>query len=208
MAAAIPWIGLAVSAAGTAASAYSSSKANSAMQAAQKGVQGIADTQLGMTKQAFGSGLPMLNQAGSYWSTLLGGNRTAMSAATAGPRAAITDQYRGAELGLKRAGVTGGVRDQSLAELSRDRAAKVAGLTTGVQPAAAQGLSGIGANLLGVSQGFGSNAGGLYGSLMQNTTQNAMYQSGQAASAGSSFGSLLFDLLKSYKPKSTDQPMM
>lgn len=197
MAAAIPWIALSVSAAGTGASAYNQYKANKTAKAAQQSVSDTAAGQLGLQRELFASGAPMLNQAGSYWTTLLRGSRGAMSQATAGPRSAINDQYRGAATNLERSGVRGGVKDVSLAELSRDRAGKVAALTSGVQPAAAQNLSEIGGKFLGVGSQAGSTGAGLYSSLMGSTQQAAQYAGQNAGQAGSAFGSLLFDLLKS-----------
>ena len=151
---------------------------------------------------AFGQGLGNLGQAGNYWQTLLGGNRAAMAQATAGPRGAITDQYRGAERGLERSGVRGGVRDLAMAELSRDRAGKIAGLTTGVQPGAAQQLAGIGGDIgqLGLGMaGLGAQATGGAGSLWSHLLgagAGNRYQANEAGQAAAApWGSIFFDLL-------------
>ncbi len=196
MPAAIPWVAMAISAAGTAYSAYQQKKAGDTAKAAQQGAQGVANQQLDLQRQMFGAGAPMLNRAGSYWGTLLGGSRNAMNQAVAGPRQSILDQYRGAEKGLARSGIRGGVKDVATAELARDRAGKVASLTSGVQPAAASNLADIGGRFLGVGPGLGSTGASLYSSLMGNTQNAAQFAAGQAGQAGSSFGSLLFDLIK------------
>jgi hypothetical protein len=153
-------------------------------------------------QQTLGQGTGMLGSAGNYWQTLLGGNRAAMSQATAGPRAALTDQYRGAERGLERSGLRGGVRDLASAELSRDRAGKIAGLTTGVQPFAAQQLAGVGSELgsLGTSQaGLGVGAAGaggqLWSRLLGEGFDNRRYGRAEGEHASTSIGSLIFDIL-------------
>ena len=116
------------------------------------------------------AGMPATQSALSYYAKLLQGSRGAMSQATAGANRQITDVYRGAEKSLERQGVRGGVRETALAELSRDRAASIAGLTTGVQGDAANQLASIGGGLInsgmqgisGAASQFG-NAAGAYG---------------------------------------------
>src|SRR5262245_29406416 len=118
-----------------------------------------ANTAMQQGKDLTNMGMPWLNQAGGYYSTLLRGNRAAMSQATAAPRAALTDTYRGAERSLERSGVQGAARDLAQGQLARDRASKIAGLTTGVQPYAADSLAKLGSETTG--QGLqGAYAGG------------------------------------------------
>ncbi len=141
------------------------------------------------------AGMPGAQQAGSYYSTLLGGNRAAMAQATAGPRGAITDEYRGATRNLEHSGIQGAGRDLATAELNRDKVGKIAGLTTGVQPQAAAGLADLSTNL--VSQGGNrlSAAGGLWGGLLGNRT-NARYDAeGTHQATSAAFGRTLFDIL-------------
>lgn len=178
-------------------------------QQALTGAQTGANALTGMGRSLFGGGQDtlgrgtgFLGQAGNYWQTLLGGSRAAMAQATAGPRAAITDQYRGAERGLERSGLRGGVRDLASAELSRDRAGKVAGLTTGVQPMAAQGLSSVGGELgsLGLSQigqGLGATEAGsnIWQRLLQGGFENRKYGRAEGEKAGKGIGGLIFDIL-------------
>ncbi len=140
-------------------------------------------------------GQPYSKQAGDYYSTLLGGNRAAMSQATAAPRAAITDIYRGAEHGLERSGVRGAARDVATADLGRDRASRIAGLTTGVQPAAAGALAHMGSNL--TSQGMSglTGAGSIWQNLLGAGFQNRAYGRHEGEKAGTGIGSLIFDIL-------------
>lgn len=153
-------------------------------------------------RQTLGQGTEMLGTAGNYWDTLLRGSRAAMSQATAGPRAALTEQYRGAERGLERSGLRGAVKDLASANLSRDRAGQIAGLTTGVQPMAAQGLAGIGGELggLGLSQlgqGLGATEAGanIWQRLLGAGFENRKYGRAEGAIASKNIGSLIFDIL-------------
>lgn len=188
---AIPIIALGVSAASAGATAYQQHKAGQLQKQAYEQQAAFGKKQEGLMDL----GTPMLSAAGGYYQKLLTGNRNLAAQATAGPRAAITDQYRGAERGITHAGIRGGVREQALAELSRDRASKIASLTTGVQPMAAEGVGRIGSAFL----GEGVGAGSVYGNLLKSSTDRYNTASEDASKAGGAMGSLLFDLLKYYK---------
>lgn len=147
------------------------------------------------------TGLPAAQKSLSYYATLLGGNRAAMAQATAAPRGALTDVYRGATRNLEHSGIQGASRDLATSELNRDRTAKIAGLTTGVQPAAAGALADLGTNL--VSQGgqrLGA-AGSLYSMLLGQGAQNRQYARGEGEKMGTSIGSLMFDILSLFGKK-------
>src|SRR5262245_4626239 len=111
------------------------------------GAQNMAGAQGKAGQAMLGQAQPWLGQTGNYYSTLLKGNRAAMSQAVAAPTAQLTDLYRGAEKGLVRSGVQGAQRETAAAELNRDRASKIAGLVTGVQPWAAGQLGQLGTNV-------------------------------------------------------------
>lgn len=149
------------------------------------------------------SGLNTLQQPTNYWSKLLGGNRASMAQATAGARGGVTDIYRGAERGLERSGVRGAARDVQKGELNRQRAGQIAGLTTGVQPAAAENLANIGAgtaSLGGQISGQGGSMMGAGGNIFQNLLgqgmENRQYGRQEGEKAGGGVGSFLFDLIK------------
>lgn len=148
--------------------------------------------------QMFGSAMPAINQTLGYYRALLGGNRAQMGLATAGARGSIADTYKGATRGLVASGVRGGVLDQAKADLARDRTRAIAGLTSGVQPMAAQGLAGTAAPL--VSGTIANNAAGLSATnaLLGNEMQNRQIgqQAGQQTGAG--VGALIADLLSAY----------
>lgn len=164
-------------------------------QAALQGAQGSAGALTSTGQNLIGQGAPMLGQAGNYWQTLLQGSRGAMAQATAGPRAALTDVYRGAERGLERSGVRGATRDVATAELNRDRAGQIARLTTGMQPLAAQGVAQVGSELLGTGAPMLGQAGSIWGNLLGQGMNNRVYAREEGNRAGQAWGGLIFDIL-------------
>jgi hypothetical protein len=164
-------------------------------QAALGGAQDTAGQLSETGGSLIGQGTPLTGQAANYWSTLLGGNRAAMSQATAGPRGAVTDIYRGAESNLERSGVRGASRDVAKAELGRDRAGKIAGLTTGVQPFAAQQLAEIGSDQTRTGANMLGQSGSIWGNLLGAGYQNRLYGRQEGEKFGGSMGGLLFDIL-------------
>jgi hypothetical protein len=154
------------------------------------------------------SGLNTLQQPTNYWSKLLGGNRASMAQATAAPRGAITDIYRGAERGVERSGVRGAARDVQKGELNRQRAGQIAGLTTGVQPAAAESLANIGAgtaSLGGQLSGQGGSmmgaGGNIFSNLLGQGQANRQYGRAEGEKAGGGIGSFLFDIIRGISGK-------
>jgi hypothetical protein len=141
-------------------------------QAQQQGMGTFGDVRR-QGRGLFEQGMPATQNALNYYSTLLRGNRAAMQLATAGPRAQLTDTYRGAEQGLKRMGVRGGERQTALAELSRDRANAIAQLTTGQQSEAARGLGLMGLSLTGQGVGAQLGAGEGFGNIARQSGEQA-----------------------------------
>lgn len=168
-----------------------------ALQGAQSA--GTNLTQQGQTLT--GMGMPALQKSLGYYSTLLGGNRAAMSLATAAPRAAITDTYRGAERNLEYSGVRGAARESAVADLARDKAGNISRLTAGVQPGAAGALADIGSNLTGQGTTAFGNAGNVWSSLLGKGFENRKYAREEGEKAGTSIGSLLFDILSGFGKK-------
>lgn len=164
-------------------------------QASLQGVTNSANQMSAQGKMLTGAGMPGVTGAMNYYQTLLSGNRGAMAQATAGPRASITDQFRGAGRSLERSGVRGGVKDLLKGEMARDQAGQTARLTTGMQPAAAGALGQLGSNLVGEGTRTLGQAGNLWGSLMQPGMANRMYARQQGQEAGNSMGGLIFDIL-------------
>jgi hypothetical protein len=169
--------------------------------AALQGAQSAGNTLMQQGQTLTSTGLPAIQKSLGYYQTLLGGNRAAQALATAGPRAAITDTYRGAERNLERAGVRGAQKDVAEAELGRDRAAQVAGLTAGVQPGAAAALMQGGSGLVGQGSSILSGAGSLWSGLLGQGFENRKYARGEGEKAGTGIGSLLFDVLSGFGGK-------
>jgi hypothetical protein len=162
-------------------------------QAALGGAQGVAGQAAGMAGQLYGEGRPYLKQAGNYFSTLLGGNRAAMQQAVAGPTAQLTDVYRGAERGLERSGVRGAQRQVAAGDLARDRASKIAGLTTGIQPYAAEQLGKLGSDYLQNAAPLYGTAGGVYSNLLGQGARNREYARGEGQKGGEQIGAIIRD---------------
>lgn len=147
---------------------------------------GTALTTTGMETQAPATG---------YFSSLLRGNRAMQSQAVAAPTAAVRDVYRGAERNLERSGVRGAARDVAKSELGRERASRISSLVTGVQPAAAEALTGIGQQQINQGLGATANAGTLFSNLLPQGFQNRAYARQEGEHAGQQWGSLIFDVL-------------
>lgn len=200
MPAVVPAIGLGISA----FSAWRNSRAAGKAGAAQNALLGeqAASARMGrgLGYDMVQRGMPATSSALNYYAKLLQGNRATMAQAVAGPTRQITDVYRGAEASLERQGVRGGVRETALAELSRDRAASIAGLTTGVQGQAADRLADIGSALSAQGMAGISGAGGQFGAAAQGYGQQATEFRGAGredmAGAGKSFGELLKIILQ------------
>lgn len=196
---ALPWIvkgGAALGAALIGKKAQGSAQKRSpeeqaALAGTQRAGQGLQSTGTGLVA----AGQPQLAQAGNYYSTLLRGNRAAMSQAVAGPTAQITDVYRGAERGVERAGLQGAVRDVARGELNRQRASQLSSLVTGVQPYAAEQLGSLGAGQVSAGLGAQSNAGSIFGNLLGAGYQNRVYAREEGGKAGGAVGGFLFDIL-------------
>lgn len=200
LAPAIPYIAMGVSSlVGYLSSRNAAKKAEAERQTALGGAQGVSNVLTGSGVELSRYAMPGVNQSLNYYQTLLGGNRAAMAQATAAPRAAVTDTFRGAERNLEHSGIRGAGRDLAVAELNRDRAAKIAGLTTGVQPQAAANLANLSTNIL--SQG-GSRlgaAGTLWGGLLSQGTARSNRADDQQAAAGTQLGRSIFDILANVK---------
>lgn len=179
-------------------------------QQALQGGQAAGSALAGQGTNLFGTGTGMMTtgqqtlaQPTNYYQKLLGGNRALQTQAISAPRGAISDVYRGAERSLEKGGVRGAERDVQQGELSRQRAGQISSLITGVQPSAAQALTGIGqqqvqsgAGIAGQGVGATGQSGNLFAALLGQGAQNRMYARQEGEKAGGGFGSILFDILK------------
>lgn len=193
----MPVVPLAVMAGGAIISHYANKSAtNAAMQrspeeaAALSGAQAGAGTLTGKGKEDLTTGADTQRPATNYYDTLLRGNRAQQAQATAAPAARISDIYSGAARGLDQAGVRGASRDVAMGELNRQRASSLAGLVTGVQPAAAAALTSIGETQQNRGAGEVSSANSTYSNLLGQGYQNREQAMKAGTSAANSVGQL------------------
>lgn len=177
-------------------------------QQAGMGVTQGAATQLGQAApQLMGQGQRLTQQgagyagaAGNYYQKLLG-SRAGIREATAPDTAAALDYYKGAEGKIGRT-MTGGSRDQALAELEREKVGKLALMPAMARGAAAQGAVGAAAPLL--SAGSSQTGQGVYAGGTAAGAGNALYnqasdQAEQQRKAGSTYGNFIYDAVKGWK---------
>lgn len=177
-------------------------QAMAASQTAMSNLTGAGQQAMGYAKDQYNLSAPAYQQAMTYYQRLLGGNRALMSQAVAGPSAQINDLYRGAESGLMRGTARGGERDLAEAQLNRDRVGKLAGLTTGVQPMAADALGRLAGNGLNLSSNFlgqGVGAFGAVGDIASNMYKNAQAHQEAAGKAWGAAGKSIYDIVKGTK---------
>lgn len=164
-----------------------------------KSQTGLADQQRQQGADLFGSAMPAVKNTLSYYQTLLSGNRSARMAAASPEAQDTAAAYQGADLAARRNNLTGGQRDQALADNNKAKAGAVARLVTGVRPAAAAALGGLGTNLVGASTSANASAGNIYGNLIGQDQQNRQ-QAGylglqQGNKTASSIGALVANLM-------------
>jgi hypothetical protein len=153
-------------------------------------ISGIAQTMTGQGQNLYSIGAPAYADAIRYYQTLLGGNRAAMQAATAGSAEAIRAQGRGLEGRISASLGRSGAADTMKAQLAGQQASDIAHLTQGVQPAAAAALQGAG--LAGAQAGAGMEAqgGDFYSKIQQALTQSRQFEENlgeQSRQFGASF---------------------
>jgi hypothetical protein len=150
--------------------------------------------------QLSGYGMPKLQQAGNYFSSLASGNR-AQTAQTLAPEVQnINDVYGGTQRTLSRF-LRGPDRDYQMGELSRNRANAIGGLFRDARDKGVAGLVNLGQ--YGTSQGTAALTGGAgIAGGVSNTAMNNRYAGAQLQSqAGSDTAALIFQLLKAYATK-------
>lgn len=172
MPAVVPFIPMIAQGVGAVVGKFAGKKATDAAQkrsgeedVSLQGGQQTGQESLGTAGSLMQQGRPMIGHAGNYFQTLLHGNRAAMGLATAAPRAAISDTYRGAARNLTQSGLRGAARDVHAGELNRQRAGQVSSLVTGVQPAAAEALANLGTETTRTAVPLYQNAGNVFTNL-------------------------------------------
>lgn len=141
--------------------------------------------------ELYKTALPQLQQAGNYYSTLVGGNRAQLTAAMQPETRQITDAYRGASANLERAGVRGATRDLAEADIGRERAGRIAGLVPSLRPNAAAGLSALSSGTMATSRGLSSGATATFGDLAQGYQRQNYINGQQQHETGQDIGKIL-----------------
>ncbi len=170
--------------------AAQAAKLSPAEQTAQGGAQtGAAKLQSSGSAQ-LDTGAETQKPATNYYDTLLHGNRAEMAGATAAPKAQLTDVYAGAQRNLDQTGVRGAQKDVASADLNKNRAAGIASLVTGVQPAAAGALTSIGQTQQAQGGAMVGSSNSTYNQLLGSGAQNRQQANVAGTNAAAAVGSL------------------
>jgi len=171
----------------------------------EKGLQDKQAGAIGQLGQLGGNlsqfGQRNLNNASSFYNTILSGSRGAQNQLLQPEIAGITDTFRGAERNLTRSGVRGGSRDVAKAELGRDRANRIAGLIPGLRPGAASAVGQLGQFGAGTgAQALSGTASG-YGQLLAGMRDDRRISNEQGGMFGEGVGNILADVMKTQGSK-------
>lgn len=178
-------------------SAQGASRLSPAEQAASRGQTEAAGTALGQSKSLFGMGMPQLQQAGRYFSTMARGNKAAMTQALAPDIENLQSVYGGTARTLARF-LRGPEKDVQMAELERERAGQIGSLFRAARPAANTALANLGMQTAGMATGGAGTAGSIFGQQAGQAQASRFGGANLQSQAGEDFGSLIFNLLKMY----------
>lgn len=199
-AAAIPAIITAAGSVGAGALGYMSAKKASQPSpgeaAATKTQTDASDALSSQGRMLTGYGMPKLQQAGGYFSTLAGGNRAATTQLLAPETEAINALYGGTQRTLQRF-LRGADRDSHLAELSRERVGKLGSLFSGARARGVEGLVNLGT--YGVDRGTTAltGAAGIASDVAGRGMSNRYAGADLQRQAGADTAALIFQLLRS-----------
>lgn len=174
-------------------------------QAARAGASQAAGKLGGVGETLYSRGMGDLGSASGYYQKLLGRGGKEAALAAVGPQMGnISQLYSGVSRGLEGRHVRGGVKDLALARAERDKAGSMSRLIHGVQPGAAEALTGIGQFQTATGVGATGQAGGIYSNLVGSAVQGrglGLQGRGMAEQArgktGADIGNLLFSVLAS-----------
>ena len=176
--------------------AKKASKPNPLETQAQQTQTGAATQLAGQGKALSDFGMPKLQQAGNYFSTLAGGNRAATAQTLAPEAQNINDTYTGAGTTISRF-LRGPERDFQTAELARGRAGAIGSLFTGARDRGVSGLTNLG--MYGTNAGVQASEGAaaISGNVADRSMSNRFGGAGLQRQAGADTAGLIFQLLKS-----------
>lgn len=157
----------------------------------------------GMGDVLYGEGATNLGSTSAYYQKLMGRGGKEAALAAVGPQMENVAQiYSGVSRGLEGRNVRGGVKELELARAERDKAGSMSRLIHGVQPAAAQALTGIGQFQTAQGTGATAEAGSLFERLLGKGLQGRglgfegrLAGEGARGRAGADIGKLLFTAL-------------
>lgn len=178
-------------------SAKKAGKLSPVEEEAQRTQQGASNALTDQGRMLTNYGMPQLQQASRYYSTIAGGNRAAIQQTLAPDVANINDTYGGTQRTLARF-LKGPDRDYQLGELARQRAGAIGSLFTGARQRGVESLVNLGQ--YGVSQGAAAYGGaaGVAGNLASMGQSNRQYATQLQRDAGAGTANLVFQLLKLY----------
>jgi len=162
----------------------------------------LANTISGFANKQFTMGEPAMQKAMQYYSSLLSGGRGGMQSAIAPEVGMINDNYRGAERGMMARMAPGGVRDNAIADLYRQRTGQIGSLGHTARSGAVQNLGNIGQGLIGNAlNAYGaagnalSGASGTYGDINRLNMQRQQGRDQMWQGFGTSMGQILLPYL-------------
>lgn len=155
----------------------------------------LAGQQTRQGNEMFNTAMPAVRNSLNYYGTLLGGNRAARVGAVAPEAESVSGAYEGANKAIGRSYISGGVKDQALAENARAKAGQIARLTTGVRPMAAQGMAQIAGSLIPQAEDRYRGASGIYGQQGNSEMANRKIGSDAGTQTSGNFGRLFAQIL-------------
>lgn len=150
--------------------------------------------------QQFNFGFPLLQRSASYYGSLLNGNRASVTSTLAPTVSQINQTYKGAERDLDRM-APGAGRDESRAELDRQRAAQVGGLPLQARSGAAAELMGLGTNAVSGGTSATGSASSIYGSLLGDQRQQQQYNDQRDYQLGQNLSQIIGQFLQAYQQR-------
>lgn len=137
------------------------------------------------------TGLADLNRAGSFYGSILGGDREAVNNLVAPQVSTVLSQYDNAKKTISQFAPRGGGQTAQLAGLPFARDTAAAGAYQGLLPGAASGLAGTGSATAGIGTGLlgAANGGGAPGQAFNYTNLNSQLQRGLGQGIGQSTAS-------------------
>lgn len=168
-------------------SIFGNNAGNANAKAASDALAKNVPTLINTGNSAAQTGLQDLGGAGSFYKTILGGNREAISNLLGPQVSTVLSQYDNAANAVRQFAPRGGGATSTLAALPFAKATAAGQAYQGALPGAAAGLAGVGAQTAGIgNQQLSTAAAGTSPYLNQG-----QFDANQAAAAGKGYGQIL-----------------